>query len=167
MKRKTFLLSALGAVFAAATGKAAGLIVPKQNSTDKAQIITGCKQVRTDGALTQGWGVQFKAADGDWAKLERYAIVLEPGNETRARLARKLRLLADAIESGERAVWGEATLTGAELNAEDYAAVDEAATEAAYPPDFKVPARDAVFNLHDEEIIAEHARVLREKIITA
>lgn len=147
MKRKTFILTSLGAICAAVTGKAAGFLAPKPNGGDKAQVITsGTPSVLVDGREISGWGIQFLHPEGNdftSSRFERYAICLEPQNETRAGFARKLRLLADSIETGNGAVLGDDTLTGHELNRAEYPATDDTATKAKYPFDYKFPAKTA------------------------
>ena len=167
MKRKAFLLTSLGALCAAATGKAAGLLTPKLNGNDKAQVITsGTPKVLVDGREIHGWGVDFihpRGPDISGNRHERYAICYETKNETRAGFARKLRLLADSIETGHGAVLGSNVLTGHELNRAEYPAEDRAATEAKYPFDYKpsVLKRYAQLSNQDE---AELFAYLKDKL---
>ena len=109
-----------------------------RNPDDNAQFITGGPHVLVDGKEIHGWGVQFHNDGSGYLHegLERYAIVMQKKGDTRASVVRKFRILANAIETGEGAVIGENILTGHELNRAEYAAVDEAATQAKYPFDF-------------------------------
>jgi hypothetical protein len=118
MKRKAFLLASLGALCAAVFGRASTLAAPaKKRGGDVGQMINDMYGVRFDGAHTHGWGIGFGKVGPD---LERYAVVFEQANETREGFVRKLRMLADAVETGHGAVLGENMLSGNELNALDY-----------------------------------------------
>lgn len=138
--------------------------------TDKADIISNAPTVRKDGRKPFGLGVML-GMDNPGAysvNIERYAVLLELSGDTRAGIVAKLRRLADAVDSGVGGVWGENLLTGNELNASDFAEVDEPATEVKYPPDF-TPSLTAkrLLNLH--VTVSEEADLINylEKILRA
>ncbi len=71
------------------------------------------------GVLVECFGVQIPH-DGNYEKVERHAIVMEPNGETRASYVRKLRLLADNVEAGKANARGEERLMANEANAGEY-----------------------------------------------
>lgn len=80
--------------------------------------------------MGKSMGFQIINSPRKVATLERYAVIFDANDAgtiigTRADIIKRLRQLANAMETGDGAVWGEAILTGHELNAADYAPISK------------------------------------------
>jgi len=92
----------------------------KLRGGDKVDFIERGLTIR-GGRSYVSFGVQL--IKGNW-DIERYAVAFEIHNETRETAVAKYRRLADAIETGEGAVFGFSVLSGSEINAGEIPGID-------------------------------------------
>ncbi|WP_043588118.1 hypothetical protein [Geminisphaera colitermitum] len=95
-----------------------------------ASLISSPASRRRNGCMGKSMGFQIINSPRKVATLERYAVIFDANDAgtiigTRADIIKRLRQLANAMETGDGAVWGEAILTGHELNAADYAPISK------------------------------------------
>ncbi len=118
--------------------------------SDKVETIQSGLKHR-GGVATGAFGVQIPHGENT-EKLERHAVVVACKGETRASYVAKLRLLADNVEAGRGATYGENQLTGNECNAAEFAGkiVSEPDSWPIPAPGVPTPSQAAIGrNLHE------------------